>query len=232
MHIIDSISITSYVAGKLTNNHSQGTSLQNSIYIASRTFLPFVLLILAFLIENGATFKEFMLYSILHLLPMIFIIIAVILNINFFQKFFQKVIFNRKSETLPKAVFHGIFLRNHEQELIEFLVEFSINRVVLLKSLLSSLAYIFLTTGFFISFSFAFYFEEFRMTVSQLTTVFHGFGTLILAIAIDPMLSKSIDNSADSDYWIINIFSIIFGRLLAYFIVFCTFLLIYLLIEV
>jgi len=227
MHIVDSVAITSYVAGKLSGNFSQGASLQNSTYIASRLFLPFVLIILAYVIENGATLKEFMFYSMLHLLPIVLLIILITANINFFQKFFQRIIFFRQTKTLPEAVIFSLFSKKNNQNLIDFSEEFSINKIVLRKTLVSSLAYVFLSSGFFISFSFSYYFEEFRMTISQLTTVFHGLGQILLAFFIDPMLSRSID-SKNTNLWKTNLYSIMFGRFLAYLTVFFISLIIFL----
>jgi hypothetical protein len=54
------------------------------------------------------------------------------------------------------------------------------------------------------------------MTISQLTTVFHGIGSLLLAFFIDPMISKSIDIKAKNEIWVNNFYSVIFGRLLSY----------------
>jgi len=230
MHIIDSASISAFVAGKLTSNFSQGTSLYNSAYIASRIFLPFILIILAYAIENGATLNEFMFYSMLHLLPTSILIILIIVNINFFQKFFQRIIFFREDKTLPEAVIFSIFSKKHNKKLITFTEKFSINKIALKKVLVSSLAYVFLSSGFFISFSISYYFEEFRMTISQLTTVFHGLGQILLAFFIDPMLSRSID-CKDENLWKSNLYSIMFGRLLAYLVVIFMSLIIFLNIE-
>jgi len=162
--------------------------------------------------------KEYLFYAILHLIPVIAMHIFMIRNANAFQKFFQKIIFFRKRKSLPISILMSIYSRTNDVELIDFTKEFSIKRVILIKSFVSSLAYVFLALGFFISFSFAYYFEDFRMTISQLTTVFHGIGGLILAFFIDPMISKSVDIRAKNEIWVNNFYSIMFGRLLSYII--------------
>jgi len=219
MHLGDSAAINSIVAGKLSDKLSQGISIQNSTIVASRLPLPLILIILAFLIENEImSLKEYLFYAILHLIPVIAMLIFMIRNANAFQKFFQKIIFFRKRKSLPISILMSIYSRTDDVELIDFTKEFSIKRVILIKSFVSSLAYVFLALGFFISFSFAYYFEDFRMTISQLTTVFHGIGGLILAFFIDPMISKSVDIRAKNEIWVNNFYSIMFGRLLSYII--------------
>jgi len=179
--------------------------------------LPIVLIIIAFLIENEImTLKEYLFYAILHLIPVIAMLIFIIRNVNFFQKFFQRVIFFRSKKTLPKAILMSIFYKKSDLKVVEFSERFSIKRVIFIKSFVSSLAYVFLALGFFISFSLSYYFEDFRMTISQFTTVFHGFGAILLAFYIDPMLSKSIDLKNNNEMWINNFYSVMFGRLLSY----------------
>ena len=152
MHLGDSAAINSIVAGKLTNKLSQGISIQNSTIVASRLPLPLILIILAFLIENEImSLKEYLFYAILHLIPVIAMLIFMIRNANAFQKFFQKIIFFRKRKSLPISILMSIYSRTNDVELIDFTKEFSIKRVILIKSFVSSLAYVFLALGFFIS---------------------------------------------------------------------------------
>ena len=65
------------------------------------------------------------------------------------------------------------------------------------------------------------------MTVSQLTTVFHGIGAIVLAMYIDPMICNSLDKNLKSDKWLENVYSIFIGRLLAYILAFTVFLSLY-----
>jgi hypothetical protein len=66
------------------------------------------------------------------------------------------------------------------------------------------------------------------MTMSQLTTAFHGVGAIILAMYIDPMVSRSLDVELENSDWKENIYSIFVGRLLAYLLASITFLAFYL----
>ena len=53
MQFVESVSFSSKVAGKLSNNLSTGVTIQHTIYQTSRIFLPFLLLFLSVLIETG-----------------------------------------------------------------------------------------------------------------------------------------------------------------------------------
>ena len=94
--------------------------------------------------------------------------------------------------------------------------KFGFERVVFKKTLVSFGAYIFLITGFFIAFLLAVLFPENRLTVSQFTATFHGFGAVIFAFYLDPMLSRSIDSYVDDVSWLENIYSILLGRAISY----------------
>ena len=63
--------------------------------------------------------------------------------------------------------------------------------------------------------------------MSQLTTVFHGIGAIVLAMYIDPMISRSVDVELKNSRWLENIYSIFIGRLFAYFLASITFLTVY-----
>ena len=73
-----------------------------------------------------------------------------------------------------------------------------------------------LSTGFLAAFSLAILIPDYRMTMSQAATIFHGFGAIILALYIDPMVCRSLDNKLENSEWIENIYSIFIGRLLSY----------------
>jgi hypothetical protein len=84
------------------------------------------------------------------------------------------------------------------------------------KIITSVLAYFFLSTGFFFAFSLAILIPEYRLTMSQFSTAFHGIGAIILAMYIDPMISKYLDANLENSLWIESVYSILIGRVLAY----------------
>ena len=97
--------------------------------------------------------------------------------------------------------------------------DFSLDMLIFKKTLVSCFAYLFIITGFFAAFMLGILFPENRLTLSQLTATFHGIGTIIFAVYLDPMLSRSIDLHHDENTWISNVYSIIMGRVISYLIV-------------
>jgi hypothetical protein len=65
MQFIETVSFGSRLAGKLTNRLSLGTTLQHSIFVTSRLFLPPLLLSLSFLIESGLSIQLFLLTTVI-----------------------------------------------------------------------------------------------------------------------------------------------------------------------
>jgi len=63
MQFIETMSFGSRVAGKLTNNLSLGTTLQYSIFTASRFLLPPLLISLSFMIESSISIQLFLAIS-------------------------------------------------------------------------------------------------------------------------------------------------------------------------
>jgi len=72
-------------------------------------------------------------------------------------------------------------------------------------------------------------FLEYRLTLSQFTATFHGIGAVIVSFYLDPMLSRSIDAIEDKVIWLNNLYSILFGRVIAYLATSVLFFTIYLL---
>jgi hypothetical protein len=233
MQFFETVSFGSRLAGKLVNRLSLGTTLQHSIYTASRIFLPPLLLSLSYLIESGFNIKFFLITSAVLVSTAFLASLAVFLKFNYFQSLFQHI-FKLYDDcgSVPIAILRLLFfkkIKKREAKNIESTPK--LNSLSLRKIMASAFAYFFLSTGFLISFSIAILIPEYRMTVSQLTTVFHGIGAMILAMYIDPMICNSLDASIKSEKWLENIYSIFIGRLLAYLIAFSIFLSLYSLIN-
>jgi len=84
MQFIETVSFGSRLAGKLVNRLSLGTTLQHSIYIASRLFLPPLLLSLSFLIESNLSIQLFLLTSIILTITAFLTSLLVLINFNYF----------------------------------------------------------------------------------------------------------------------------------------------------
>jgi hypothetical protein len=233
MQFVETVSFGSRLAGKLTNRLSLGTTLQHSIYVTSRLFLPPLLLSLSYLIESGLNIDFFLITSVILVSSAFIISLLVLVKFNFFQLLFQHMFeLYDKYGNLPIAIlkiFRGEKVNKRKQINIE-----SSPKIITLswkKIMYSAFAYFFLSTGFLISFSFAILIPEYRMTVSQLTTVFHGIGAIVLAMYIDPMICDSLDSGSKDNKWLRNIYSIFIGRLLAYLLALTIFLSLYLFVS-
>ena len=228
MQFIETASFGSRVAGKLVKKLSLGTTLQHSIFTISRLFLPPLLLSLSFLIESNLSIQLFLLTAAALTITAFFSSLLVLINFNYFQLLFQRLFIRYESNTIPIAIVKIFFGKKNKFNQTNLEVIPKIRNLSLKKIITSSFAYFFLSTGFLIAFSLAILIPEYRMTMSQLTTAFHGIGAIILAMYIDPMVSRSLDVELENSDWIKNIYSIFVGRLLAYLFASITFLAFYL----
>jgi len=216
MQFVETVSFGSRVAGKLLNRLSLGTTLQHSIFVASRIFLPPMLLSLSFLIESNLDIKLFLLTATLLTTTAFFTSLLVYFNFNYFQLLFQRIFIKYQSNTIPVSIVKVLFGKNNGLNYVDLEYIPKIKNLSLRKIISSTLAYFFLSTGFLIAFSLAILIPDYRMTMSQTATVFHGIGAVILAMYIDPMISRSLDIELKNFDWIENIYSIFIGRLVAY----------------
>jgi hypothetical protein len=228
MQFIETVSFGSRVAGKLVNRLALGTTLQHSIFTISRLFLPPLLLSLSFLIESNLSIQLFLLIATFLTISAFLTSLIVLINFNYFQLLFQRLFIKYESNTIPIAIVKVIFGKKNEFNQPNLMVAPKIRNLSLKKIATSSLAYFFLSTGFLIAFSFAILIPEYRMTMSQSATVFHGIGAIILSMYIDPMVSRSLDADFEKSDWLKNIYSIFIGRLLAYLLATIIFLAFYL----
>ncbi len=228
MQFIETVSFGSRVAGRLTNRLSLGTTLQHSIFTVSRLFLPPLLLSLSFMIESNLSIQLFLVTSAFLTTSAFFASLAVLINFNYFQLLFQRLFTRYESNTIPVAIIKVFFGKKIESNQVSLKAIPKIRSLSLKKIATSGLAYFFLSTGFLIAFSFAILIPEYRMTMSQSTTAFHGIGAVILAMYIDPMISRSLDVELENSHWIENIYSIFIGRMLAYLLASVIFLALYL----
>ena len=144
------------------------------------------------------------------------------------QKFFQKVFYLYKDSTIPVALLSAILIRKkYDIKYIDFKLKLTSDRLIPKKVFVSFLAYSFLGTGFFISFLLSLIYIDYRLTLSQFTAVFHGFGAIIVSFYLDPMLSRSIDQIKSESAWINNLYSILIGRIISYLIMSIMFICIY-----
>ena len=228
MQSIETISFSSRIAGKLTGRLALGTTIQTSVYTMSRVFLPPLLLAFSYMIETDLSLQIFLLVAISLVFLSFFASIFIILKLNFFQVLFQRLFLLYDSSRLPTAIFKVITRKQFAVDLVQMSYTPKLRDLSYKKIFASTVSYFFLSAGFLIAFSLAILIPEYRMTMSQTITAFHGIGAVFLAIYIDPMMSKSLDIKTQNKQWLTNIYSILLGRSLAYMCSFVVFLSLYL----
>ena len=231
MQSVELASFSSRVAGRISNNLALGTTIHHTMYVGSRFFLVPFLPILAYQVESGITLNNYLLLVIISLFSVLIMSILVLYKINYLQNFFQVVFKQNIDNYLPTALLKALFSRNKPEVSLNSCGMFSFQKVNMKKVIVSFIAYSFLVTGFFVAFSLAILFPKYQLTLSQSTAIFHGFGAVILAFYIDPMLSRSIDKLEDDEAWLINVYSILFGRVLSYFVSCILFILFFLFVN-
>jgi len=215
MHTIEIASFGSRVAGRISNRVALGTTLAQTIYTTSRFLLIIFLPILGYIVESGVDINVYLLIVLISYFFTFIVSLIVIFKLDALQKFYQIVFSRYNSYSIPIA-FVRSFLSNNKNLPLNSCDKFSLDKIVVRKTTVSFIAYIFLITGFFIAFLLAVIFPDNRLTLSQFTATFHGFGAVIFAFYLDPMLSRSIDAYSDNESWLENVYSILFGRALSY----------------
>ena len=217
MHLIETASFGSRAAGRLSNNLALGTTIHYSLYTASRFMLVFLLPGLGFLVESGIDFQGYFAIAISSLIISSIFSYLILVKFNSIQFFFQKVFIAYKHSSIPMAFYKAIFNSSKfDNVTLELNSNFSLKAFSVKKLVIAFCAYCFLSSGFFVSFLLAMEFTEYRLTFSQFTAAFHGIGALIVSFYLDPMLSRSIDFVQNKDEWLMDLYSIVFGRVLAY----------------
>ena len=214
-HTLEMASFGSRVAGRITNRAALGTTLSQTVYTIADFFLMLFLPALAFIVESGITINDYLSLVILAYILTFLVSIIMLIKLNSLQHFYQVVYDKYKDNTIPIAIIKSLINKKTDLNTKDC-DNFTFDKVILKKTLVSFLAYIFLITGFFVAFMLAVLFPDNRLTLSQFTAAFHGFGAVILAFYLDPMLSRSIDSYSDDVTWLKNVYSISFGRMLSY----------------
>lgn len=218
MHAIEMHAFGARIAGRITNRVALGTTLTQTIGTGSRFLLIIFLPTLAYLVESGINFIDYLLIVVISYTLTFTISIVILFKVNQLQKFYQTVFQKYNQSTIPIALLKSVIIKKIDLEVYKFkdCDSFTFKKLFLKKTFVSFLAFIFIITGFFISFMLALLYPDSRLTLSQFTAVFHGFGAVIFAFYLDPMLSRSIDSSSDNISWLQNAYSIIMGRILSY----------------
>ena len=214
-HALEMASFGTRVAGRLTNRSALGTSLSQTVYMTADFFIIFFLPALGFIVESGMNMNDYLILVLIAYVLTFLVSILMLVKLNPLQRFYQSIFIKYNDNTIPIAVLKALISKNKELNKKDC-DHFTFDKIILKKTLVSFLAYIFLITGFFNAFLLAVMFPENRLTLSQFTAAFHGFGAVIFALYLDPMLSRSIDTYSDNVTWLKNVYSILLGRIFSY----------------
>lgn len=227
MQLVETFSFGSRVAGKLSGDLALGTTLQHTIFICSRVFLPPLLLAISFQIESGETIENFMFLSAVMTGFALLLSVLIVVRLNSCQRQFQIIFFYSRNYRLPTCIWKLMSNDNRDIVVINRDLAPKVGYIRWPKLLASSFAYFFIATSFLLAFSTALLFPEYRLTISQFSSAFHGIGAGFLALYIDPMISKSLDVADDQEDWLANVFSVLAGRICSLALAFFMFFLSY-----
>jgi len=214
-HSIGIASFGARVAGRLTNRTALGTTLSQTVYTTSDFFLILFLPALGYIVESGITIYDYLILVLVAYTLTFIVSIIMLIKLNSLQHFYQVIFAKYNDNTIPIAILKSLISKKTDLNTKDC-DDFTFDKIILKKTLVSFLAYIFLISGFFNAFMLAVLFPENRLTLSQFSAAFHGFGAVIFAFYLDPMLSRSIDTYSDNVTWLKNVYSILLGRTLSY----------------
>ena len=216
MHLLEAAAFASPAAGRLVNKRALGMTIYQSLFNTSRFFLVIFLPCLGFLVESNISYEKYFIVVFLCLFLSFLSSFFLVYKLNILQCYFQKVFYNYKTTIIPIALLKAITNKFVDIKFADISRGFAFKDLIIKKVIISFIAYAFLSTGYFLSFYLSIKFSEYRLTVSQFTVAFHGFGVIIISFYLDPMLSSSIDLIEDDNAWINNLYSILFGRVMSF----------------
>ncbi|WVN42081.1 hypothetical protein AOB54_01490 [beta proteobacterium MWH-UniP1] len=197
-HFFSAASLFARIAGKLTQKPFLSQSLEKISQLVSIIFLTLFAPILGYITESVFSTKNYLLMVTLAqagvciLLGLLYLLRFQILSwldsaitLSQTSKHVWLTIL-RYARVSPsrKSGLEGVLVVNKSKY---FWVGFFLN--------------LFLASGFFIAFYFASLIPDYRLTLSQLYMLIHGFGTLIQAFYADPALGRSLDNTNKEEWW-------------------------------
>lgn len=229
VHMVEISATHTRLAGVSTGNNMLAYSIQQSVFLAARFLLLFLLPCLGFIVDRGVDLQvyQWTIHSAL--------LLASLLSLLVFSQrrwvlgYYVGVIhaYHRTGNmvgALLSRLFHKPDLGENASFMLPQIWSNRHARGILVKSMV---VYSIYATGIFISFYFALIFQDYRASISQMSGIVNAAAALILTFYIEPAISKSID--AESDDAKTLIYAMIVGRIIgvsviSHFIVFAAFI--------
>jgi hypothetical protein len=220
-HIFNYLSYFARISGKNIGFSLLGTSLAGIIIGLSQLSLLFFIPSLSFLIEKMNLSLQIYLISFLF----IFSLTALSLWLIFINKQTIIILLNKillvhirqkKNILLCCLIFWRYKVDNFKA--IKSNYKFKFHKKMIFNCII---AYLAISSGFFISYFLVIKFPEYRLTISSFSTIVHSIGTFFLLSYADPKLNSNIDKIENAEAWnIINSFFL--SRIISLIILFFT----------
>jgi hypothetical protein len=196
-HFFNYLTYFSRISGKIIEYSLVGTSLSKIIEGMSIVCLLIFAPSIAYLIETSLLqiktflFTFFISFSLAALL-MFFAFLKRKFLVLLLSKILLVHIKQKKNILISFFYFNKYNFKHNHKYKLRFLVKnkFKINKKVFI---LSTIAYLFISSGMLIGYSLAIIFIDIRLTLISIIMYIHLFGSLILLLMIDPILNKHID---------------------------------------
>lgn len=214
---IETISLGARAAGKACELPALGVTLYQTFSTLSRIFLPIFLIILAFLVERGMLAHDFVIFALIGSIISFFISVFIFVKIRVIYRYFFKITILLKDFSMPIAIILALVSKAESKAFMDKLEE-SINKATGINTsfvLTSFFSYFLLSAGILVSFLFAIYYPEYRLTAVQFSAIFHGIGVVLMSFYINPVYSQAIDLLPDNLMMYSN--SVLIGRLFGLF---------------
>ena len=158
LQVLETLAYAARVAGRISHKTALGTTISHSVITLSRFSILFLLPSLAYLVESGISIDDYLTLVLLAYTLAFIISIIMLIKLNSLQHFYQIIFLKYTDNTIPIAIIKSLISKKTDLN-IKSCDGFSFDKIILKKTLVSVLAYLFLITGFFNAFMLAIIFK-------------------------------------------------------------------------
>ncbi len=214
VHFVEMSASHARLAGLSTQNNMLSYSIQQSVYLAGRFLLLFLLPCLGLIVDKGASTGAYQLMVHAALVLATLVSIAVF---HFRQRvtgYFAAVIarYHDSGNLVRSLATLRIEATDNPRSFDDLLAAIRTTPRASGIAVKSAIVYAFYGSGIFISFYFALVFPDYRASISQMSGLINGFAAVLLTFYIEPAISRSIDKEPDCAETLI--YALILGRII------------------